>query len=147
MRKFKFLLAVSSVFFVFSFYGCKQESKEVGKEVEKVERGIEKEPKKEAKRVEITGKVNINTATVEELSKLPGIKEKLAKRIVAYRAQHGNFKTIEDIKNVKANWDKRFDKIKDHITVGEVMEQTPTTETTPAPEGGEDASTSTPEAD
>ena len=117
--------------------------------VNKVERGVEKEPKKEVKKVEITGKVNINTATVEELSKLPGIKEKLAKKIVAYRVQHGNFKTIEELKNVKVKWDKRFDRIKDYITVGEVTGQATMTETTPAPtpEGGETIPTPTPEAD
>lgn len=46
-------------------------------------------------------KVNINTATVEELSRLKGIGEVKAKAIVAYRDEHGAFAKVEDIVLVK----------------------------------------------
>lgn len=63
------------------------------------------------------GKININTASVSELESLPGIGPVLAQRIVDYRAQKGGFKTIEEIKEVSGIGDKKFEAIKDLITV------------------------------
>lgn len=60
--------------------------------------------------------ININTATVDELKQLNGIGDVIAARIVEY-AQNIGFNTIEDIKNVKGIGDKKFDNIKDKITV------------------------------
>ena len=63
-------------------------------------------------------KININTATVEELSEnLSGIGETIAKRIVEYREHNGEFTNIEDIKNVSGIGDKMFESIKDLICV------------------------------
>lgn len=61
--------------------------------------------------------ININTASLEQLQTLPGIGESKAKAIISYRTDHGNFNTIEDIKNVSGLGDALFDKIKDYITV------------------------------
>ena len=61
--------------------------------------------------------VNINTASVEQLKTLPGVGDAVAGRIVDYRSQNGNFKSIEDIKKVSGIKDKLFDKIKSSITV------------------------------
>ncbi len=61
--------------------------------------------------------VNLNTATVEELDKLPGIGPALAQRIVDYRNQNGPFKKVEEVKNVKGIGDALFDELKDLITV------------------------------
>jgi len=47
------------------------------------------------------GKVNVNTADVAELTKLPGIGDVLAARIVAYRVAHGPFRTLDDLVAVK----------------------------------------------
>ena len=66
---------------------------------------------------EHSAKVNINTATVEELMSLKGIGEKKAESIVHYREEIGSFATIDDIKNVKGIGDKIFSKIKDHIAI------------------------------
>ncbi len=63
------------------------------------------------------GKININTATVEELDALPGIGPAIAQRIVDYRTQNGPFKVIEDIKQVRGIGDAIFADIKDNITV------------------------------
>lgn len=63
-------------------------------------------------------KVNINTAAVDELSSLPGIGQAKAEAITKYRQQNGNFKTVEDITNVKGIGDKMLKKIKTEITVG-----------------------------
>lgn len=62
--------------------------------------------------------VNINTATVEELSKnLYGIGQNLADRIVEYRNTHGGFHHKEELKEIKGISDKKYDDIKDYIIV------------------------------
>lgn len=63
------------------------------------------------------GLVNINTATVEELTTIPGIGESRALSIIEYRETHGLFTNIESIKNVTGIKDGLFSKIKDKITV------------------------------
>lgn len=63
------------------------------------------------------GKININTADVETLSKLYGIDEKFGQRIVDYRAEHGRYETIEEIMKVPGIGDGMFGRIKDNITV------------------------------
>ena len=62
-------------------------------------------------------KVNINKATIEELVQLKGIGQKYAKRIVDFRDKNGPFKNIEDIMNVKGIGPKKFELIKNLITV------------------------------
>ena len=61
--------------------------------------------------------VNINTASQTELEELPGIGPSISSRIIEYRNQKGNFKKIEDIKNVTGIGDSKFEKIKDLIKV------------------------------
>lgn len=62
-------------------------------------------------------KININTATLEELMTLSKIGESKALAIIEYRNTKGNFKTIEEIKNVSGIGDTLFNTIKDNITV------------------------------
>ncbi len=66
---------------------------------------------------EHNAKVNINTATIEELMSLKGIGEKKAESIVEHREQIGSFTTIEDLKGVKGVGDKIFNTIKHLIVV------------------------------
>ncbi|MCD7746506.1 MAG: helix-hairpin-helix domain-containing protein [Lachnospiraceae bacterium] len=63
------------------------------------------------------GKVNINTATREELMTLPGIGESKADAILAYRSEHGAFASIEEIQNISGIKSGVFSQIKDLITV------------------------------
>ncbi|MCD8338554.1 MAG: ComEA family DNA-binding protein [Lachnospiraceae bacterium] len=63
------------------------------------------------------GKVNLNTATAEELMTLPGIGESKAAAILAYRSEHGSFASIEEIQNISGIKSGVFSKIKDLITV------------------------------
>lgn len=68
---------------------------------------------------EATGplKVNLNTATKEELMSLKGIGESRAEDIIRFRESHGDFKKIEDVMKVSGIKDAAFEKIKEDITV------------------------------
>lgn len=63
------------------------------------------------------GRVNINTAAIEELCTISGIGQSRAESIVAYREQNGAFESIEDIMKVSGIKDGLFQKIKDKIKV------------------------------
>jgi comEA protein len=62
-------------------------------------------------------KVNINTASTTELDALPGIGPSYAQRIIEYRNQQGDFRTIQDILNVPGIGESIFEKIQTQITV------------------------------
>jgi competence ComEA-like helix-hairpin-helix protein len=62
-------------------------------------------------------KLNINTATVDELKAHPYIKWKEANLIIQYRKQHGNYKNIKEIMKIRAFKQAFFDKVKDYLTV------------------------------
>ena len=62
-------------------------------------------------------KININTATAEQLDTLDGIGPSKAEAIVKYRETQGPFLKIEDIMNVSGIGQKTFENIKDNITV------------------------------
>lgn len=64
-----------------------------------------------------SGLVNINTATVSELTTVSGIGESRAQAIISYRETNGSFGCIEDIKKVDGIKDGLYAKIKDKITV------------------------------
>ena len=64
----------------------------------------------------VSGKININTATAEQLIELNGIGEVKANAIIEYRNNYGNFTSLEEIMNVKGIGEKTFEKIKDYIT-------------------------------
>ena len=63
------------------------------------------------------GKVNINTASLDTLLTLSGIGDAKAKAIINYRNEHGNFKEVEDLKNVSGIGDTLFESIKEFITL------------------------------
>ncbi|AKS38982.1 competence protein ComEA [Anoxybacillus gonensis] len=63
------------------------------------------------------GKVNINTATAEQLQTLQGIGPAKASAIIAYREEHGPFQKAEDLLNVSGIGEKSFEKIKEQIVV------------------------------
>ena len=64
-----------------------------------------------------TEKVNLNTATVEQLQTLPGVGPAMAKRVLEYRTKVGKFTKVEEILNVKGFGEKRFQKIKDRLLI------------------------------
>ena len=64
-------------------------------------------------------KVNINTATAQQLTALPGVGEKLAARIVDYRQKSGGFKSVSELMNVQGVGEKNFAKLQPFLTAGE----------------------------
>ena len=61
--------------------------------------------------------ININTAGVDDLVKLPRVGEKIAQRIIEYREKNGKFKKIEDLMKVKGIGEKTFKKFEKMLTV------------------------------
>jgi competence protein ComEA len=61
--------------------------------------------------------VNLNTATKEELVALSGIGPAKAQAILDYRTQHGGFKSVDELKDVKGIGARRFEKLKPELTV------------------------------
>ena len=65
----------------------------------------------------IDGKLRINLATQAELEGLPGIGPAIAERIIAYRTRNGDFRRITTLKSIEGIGDKRYEAIKDLVTV------------------------------
>lgn len=63
------------------------------------------------------GKINLNTATSEELQTISGIGGKRAEDIIAYRESHGGFQSVDDLKNVSGIGDKTLEKIRESLYV------------------------------
>jgi competence protein ComEA len=61
------------------------------------------------------GKININTATIEELRLLPGVGDSTANNILAYRKANGPFKTLGDVVKVKGIGEKKFKKLQVYL--------------------------------
>ncbi len=65
-----------------------------------------------------SGKIDLNTATVEQLKGLPGIGEKTAEAIVKHRKEHGNFQSVDELLEIKGIGKKKLGKIRPLVTVG-----------------------------
>ena len=61
--------------------------------------------------------IDLNTATSEQLTELPGVGEKVAARIVAYRKKNGGFQKAEELMNVKGIGEKTFLRIRPFVEV------------------------------
>jgi competence protein ComEA len=61
--------------------------------------------------------INLNKATAEQLQQLPHIGPVLAERIVLYRREHGRFTRLEDLLNVPGIGEKKFEQIRECITL------------------------------
>jgi competence protein ComEA len=64
----------------------------------------------------ITGKVNVNTATPEQLETLPGVGPAIAARIVQYRHQQGRLRSLEDLDQVKGLGLKKLEALRDRVS-------------------------------
>jgi competence ComEA-like helix-hairpin-helix protein len=64
-------------------------------------------------------KLNINTASAAELSDgLAGVGDVLAERIVAYRGEHGPFRSVDELRNVPGIGEKKYEEIRGQVAVG-----------------------------
>lgn len=63
------------------------------------------------------GLVNVNLAGAEELDKLPGIGSTLSQRIVEYREKNGPFTSVDELRNVEGIGPKKFQSIKELVTI------------------------------
>lgn len=63
------------------------------------------------------GRININTATEQQLMLLPGVGETTAKKIIEFRTENNGFNTVEDIMNVSGIGEKKFAQMKPYIKV------------------------------
>ena len=63
--------------------------------------------------------IDLNTADAQTLQRLPGIGEKLAAAILAYRDAHGPFRTLEDLKKVEGIGEETYARISIYLTTGD----------------------------
>lgn len=62
-------------------------------------------------------KVNLNTATKEQLMQVDGIGDKKATKIIEYRQQHGSFKQLSELKDISGIGDKTYQKLSKSLTI------------------------------
>lgn len=65
----------------------------------------------------VTGKLNLNTASVDQLMMLPGVGPSKAERVVAWRGKHGPFKRVQDLRKVKGFGYKTLKKLEPNLDV------------------------------
>ena len=63
------------------------------------------------------GVVNVNTATAEELVRLPGIGDAKARAILDYRKEKGAFKSVEQLREVKGIGDAALERLRPHLAI------------------------------
>ncbi len=61
------------------------------------------------------GKIDINTATSEQLQLIPGIGETIAQRIIDYRTEHGDFESVDELLNISGIGQKKLEQMKPYI--------------------------------
>lgn len=61
--------------------------------------------------------ININTGSVKDLEKLPGIGRKTAEAIVEHRSSHGPFRRVEQLMLIRGVSEKRFVEIRSFVTI------------------------------
>jgi competence protein ComEA len=76
-----------------------------------------KPAKKSKAKQALSGKLNLNTATPEQLMMLPGVGPSKAERVVAWRKKNGNFKRVADLRKVKGFGYKTVKKLEGWLDV------------------------------
>ncbi|MBQ3307127.1 MAG: helix-hairpin-helix domain-containing protein [Bacilli bacterium] len=102
---------------VSNFYETKRMEKEVVDSCRQVDENALKNDACICSEEISSSKININTASKEELMELPGIGDAKAQDIIQYREEHGPFQSIEDVQNVSGIGESLYSKIQENITV------------------------------
>jgi len=100
----------------FGVLGVQEHSRKVHLEV-KPSSGIAHGDIDVEKLVQEAKSVNVNSADINGLIRLPGIGPKLAERIMGYRTQNGSFKDKETLKNIPGIGPKKFSEIEKYIVL------------------------------
>lgn len=69
-------------------------------------------------------KIDINTASLQQLELLPGVGKELAQRILDYRTERGKFISLKELMNVNGIGEKKFEQIEPYIKIGGSYENT-----------------------
>jgi len=80
----------------------------------------EKAPKQTEQQQEAaqsTAKININTASLDQLTTLPRVGPTIGARIISFREEHGGFEKVEELMNVKGIGQKTFERLKTMIEI------------------------------
>lgn len=121
MKKGIWVLPVALLSFIFLLIGILIGRSTTGDDIiisyEVVDSNAVEEPVKSADDADV-GKVNINTATADQLMLIPNIGETLAKRIIEYREENGAFYTVNELLFISGIGNARLDSIRDYITIG-----------------------------
>lgn len=110
-------LAKDSTFTIAAKHDKKAIKKTDNAKNDKKESTDKKTSNKKVKSVKTSALLNLNTASEAELKKLPGIGDKLAKNIIKYRTQNGNFKDISELKKVEGIGAKTIEKLKTLVSL------------------------------
>lgn len=66
-----------------------------------------------------SAKINLNSASAEQLTAVPGVGPKLAARIVEHRQKEGSFRSVQELMNVKGVGEKNLAKFQGYLSVGD----------------------------
>lgn len=61
--------------------------------------------------------INLNAASKEELDKLPGVGKGIAEQIIRYRTEHGKFKRVDELKNIKGIGERKFKTLQQFVSI------------------------------
>ena len=113
-----YMVIVAIALFVLGFFAGMMHVKPDVTVSVSAEQPILETPIVEEEQEETTWPIDLNLAKEADFMQLPGIGPELAERIVTYRAQVGRFIAVEQLMDVKGIGEKRFEEIRDLITVG-----------------------------